>query len=366
MMVAPDTRSHGGIATVIENYRKSEFWMKCRCVHFPSYRDWRSKWTRLAYSLWQYVLFIRTLICSRPAVIGIHTASRGSFYRKLGFILLSRLFARVVVLHIHPSFFFQFFSRGNPLQRILVRAACRASKRLVFLTEENLAKFRPAFPELSMSVIPNPVDVTAFDTCARAAMKGNYQVAFLGWIVKEKGVYDILDAIPFVVHRFPAATFLFAGNKEVENLDRTIHSRGLSKYARVLGWIEGDMKRDLLLASRLLLLPSYTEGVPNVILEAMAAGLPVITTPVGGIPSVFSEGVNGYFVNPGDAASLAARILSMFENDGECERISSLTRQVAEQRYAVETIGCQLSKVYEPLLQECAWYARSLRMYNRS
>jgi glycosyltransferase involved in cell wall biosynthesis len=97
----------------------------------------------------------------------------------------------------------------------------------------------------------------------------------------------------------------------------------------------------------------------------MAAGLPVITTPVGGIPSVFSEGVNGYFVNPGDTASLAARIVSMFENDRDCERISALTRQVAEERYAVETIGCQLTKVYEPLLQERAGFVGSLPLRNR-
>jgi glycosyltransferase involved in cell wall biosynthesis len=193
--------------------------------------------------------------------------------------------------------------------------------------------------------------VASFDKAQRAQMRGNYQVLYLGWIVKEKGVYDILDAVPSVVEDFPAAQFVFAGNKGVEELDKAIRHRGLSKYARVMGWIEGEKKRDLLLGSRLLLLPSYTEGIPNVILEAMAAGLPVITTPVGGIPSVFSEGVNGYFVNPGDSQSLASRIRSMFGNDAECESISRLTRQVAKERYDIETIGCQLERIYGPLLQ---------------
>jgi glycosyltransferase involved in cell wall biosynthesis len=202
-----------------------------------------------------------------------------------------------------------------------------------------------------MRVIPNPVDVAAFDRRRRAPIRGNYQVLFLGWIVKEKGVYDILDAVPGVVDKFPAAQFVFAGNKGVEQIAQAIYDRGLSKHARVLGWVDGDRKRELLLASRLLLLPSYTEGVPNVILEAMAAGLPAITTPVGGIPSVFSEGVNGYFVEPGNAHSLAARIMSMFGNDAECERISALTRKVAEERYDIDTIGGLLETVYGPLVR---------------
>lgn len=352
MVVAPDVRSQGGIAAVIDNYRRSGFWTRCKCTHFASYRDWDSKWARFVYSLWRYPVFIMAVIISRPTVISIHTASRGSFYRKFGFILLSRLFGRVVVLHIHPSFFFQFFSQGNFLQRRLIRAACRSSRKLIFLTEDALTKFRSTFPDSDMSVIPNPVDVARFEKHQRAQMRGNYQVLFLGWIVKEKGVYDILDAIPAVVERFPTAQFLFAGNKEVEKLSEAIQSRGLSKYARVMGWVEGDRKRDLLLGSRLLLLPSYTEGVPNVILEAMAAGLPVITTPVGGIPSVFLEGVNGYFIAPGDSGSLAARILSLFVNDTECENISRLTRHMAKQRYDVETIGYQLQRAYEPLLQQ--------------
>ncbi len=350
LFVGPDIRSQGGIATVIANYRRSRFWGNCKCAHFATCRDWDSAVARMAHSLWRYLVFAWVLLVSRPAVMSIHTALQVSYYRKLCYIILARLFAVPVVLHIHPAGFYEFFSEGGRFTRSAVSQGFRLCKQLVFLSQQSLEQFQPCFKEARMTVVPNPVDVEHVKSHGRLPAKGNYRILFMGWIIKEKGVYDIVDAMPEVIACFPQAEFLFAGNKEVERLTSVIEERRLSRHATVLGWVEGERKLELLRTSRLLLLPSYTEGIPNVILEAMASGLPAITCPVGGIPSVFVEGENGYFTPPANAKALAGRIIHMLGDDELCDKISNLTGQRANRLYSIEAIGRRLQQVYRPFL----------------
>lgn len=350
MFVAPDIQSRGGIAKVIENYQRSEFWEKYRCAQFSTCRDWDSRYTRITHSLWRYLVFVWTLIVSRPSVISVHTAESASYFRKLGYIILARLFAIPVVVHIHPASFYEFFIHGGAFRRFAVVMGLNLSKIMVFLSQRAMDQLRPFFQDARMFVMPNPVDVELYESRSRLPAKGNCRILFMGWIIKEKGVYDIVEVMPEVIARFPQAEFLFAGNKEVERLKRMIEDRQLAQHAKVLGWVDGKEKLELLRTSRILLLPSYTEGVPNVLLEAMASGLPAITCPVGGIPSIFIEGENGYFVSPGDTKNLAARITYMLEADEVCDDISNRTGRRARELYSIEAVSRQLGNIYESFL----------------
>lgn len=352
LFLGPDIRSQGGIAAVIANYQRSGFWTRCRCAHFVTYRDWSGKLSRFLYSVWRCCMYIPGMLIARPAVVSVHMSVQGSFYRKFYYILMSRLLAIPVVIHIHPSAFSEFYIRGNALTKYAIRACGNLSECLVFLSESAMRSLRAVFPGVKMVVVPNPVAIDLYASTNRAPMAGNFRILFMGWIIQGKGVYDIVDVIPEVAARVPQVEFIFAGNKEVERLKKMIENRHLSRYARVLGWVQGQQKLDLLLTSRMLLLPTYSEGIPNVILEAMASGLPVITTPVGGIPSIFVEGENGYFVTPGNTRELAQRIIQMMDDDKDCENISRLTRKRAETCYAVEVIGKQLEHVYEKFVKE--------------
>lgn len=350
MFIGPDLHSQGGVSAVIANYQRSEFWAKCRCVHFSSCRDWGSKWGRIVYSVWKYCVFVQTVLVKRPAAVSIHTSAYGSFYRKFVYILISRLFFIPIFIHIHPAIFFEFFTEGNILTRYAIAKSLKQSECVILLSENALKQFHAVFPEVRMAVVPNPINIELYGSKKRVPMKGNYRILFMGWIIQGKGVYDIVDVIPEVVHHFPQAEFLFAGNKEIEKLKKMIEDRHLSQHAKVLGWVDLKHKLNLLQTSRLLLLPSYSEGIPNVILEAMASGLPTITTPVGGIPSVFIEGETGYFVTPGNTRELTARITQMLGDDEDCVRISMLSGRRARECYALDIIGRQLENIYEPFV----------------
>ncbi|MCG3203043.1 MAG: D-inositol-3-phosphate glycosyltransferase [Gammaproteobacteria bacterium] len=350
LFVGPDADARGGIATVLATYKRTAFWNQFNCMHFPTCIEHESRVMRLIYAIRQMCAFLVLMLRTKPAIVGIHTASMMSFYRKCWYMGMVRLCGRRYVLHVHPAFFLKFYEQGGILRKWLVRRAFRGSQKVLFLSTPSMREFAQVTPDVEMDVISNPVDVGSYPTAKQPHISGTVQVLFLGWIVKEKGVYDILDAIPEVIKRVPEARFVFAGNKEVAKLREAIKQRGLAEHASVLGWVCDDRKRELLLGSRVLLLPSYTEGVPNVILEAMAAGLPVITTPVGGIPEIFTEGVNGYFVRPGQPSDIAIRTVALLRDDSEFARISALTRQAAVERFDVSVIGVQLERIYRPFV----------------
>ena len=101
----------------------------------------------------------------------------------------------------------------------------------------------------------------------------------------------------------------------------------------------------------MLVLPTYTEGVPNVILEAMASRLPVLTTPVGGIPSVATDEVNCVMVKPGDVAGLGAGICRLLRDDALCERLAAAGLREVSEKYGLEVVADQVRQIYRRALQ---------------
>jgi glycosyltransferase involved in cell wall biosynthesis len=168
----------------------------------------------------------------------------------------------------------------------------------------------------------------------------------MGWIIREKGVYDLVDAIPAVIKAIPGTRFVFAGNKETERLATMLRERGLESVATVAGWVSGNEKLALLRDSHLLVLPSYSEGVPNVLLEAMASGLPVLTTPVGGIPSLVDNGKTGLFTAPGDVAALTSNTIKLLADPDLRQQLAVAARARIEASCSLERVGHLLSDTY--------------------
>ncbi|MCA9422358.1 MAG: glycosyltransferase family 4 protein [Nitrospira sp.] len=349
VFISPGPDSEGGISMVVENIRHSSFWAKNQCIHFGTSCESISTFRKVSFTLGRLAKYCILLIKIRPTLVSIHTSSGSSFYRKSLFAIFARLFNIPIVFHIHPTHFYDFFENGGYFRRTYIKYILGQSVGLVFLTQQMVDEFQRELPTHAIYALPNPVDVSKYQRFGRPPMKGNFRLLFLGWIVESKGVFDIVDIIGKVVECYPSVEFIFAGPKQTERLRDLIIERGLVNHTQVLGWVQGDAKLQLLANSRLLLLPTYTEGIPNVLLEAMASGLPSITTPVGGIPSVFEQSTNGYYVSPGDQVQLEDMILKLLGDDEECERLSQAT-QVKAWSYDVEKVGEELEKIYAELL----------------
>jgi glycosyltransferase involved in cell wall biosynthesis len=298
------------------------------------------------YALYRYLVFLLTIVVSPPTAISLHTASGISFYRKFLYLVAARVMRIPVVLHIHPAEFIRFYDNGSPLRQWLIRFSGAIASRLVFLSASQKHDFQVLFPGEKMAVISNPVDVQAFSLWRDNWRIEPQRILFMGWIVREKGVYDLVDSIPDVLKEFPDASFVFAGPKNADDLRKLIVERNLDRSASVVGWVAGDERIRLLRTSGMLILPSYTEGVPNVILEAMASRLPVITTAVGGIPSVVEDGISCLFIQPRDVSGITAAVCRLLRDEGESKRLADNAYMAVRERYDLEVVSEKLCQLY--------------------
>lgn len=345
LVIGPGRHCRGGITAVINNYSRTAYWTAFGCAHFSSASE-GSALFKAVYALYRYLVFLLTILFSRPTAISLHTASGVSFRRKFLYLVAARVLGIPVILHIHPAEFIRFYSSGSPLRQWLIRFSGAISERLVFLSDGQKRDFEGIFPADKLEVVSNPVDVQAFGLWRDDWRMESQRILFMGWIVREKGIYDLVDAIPHVLGEFPDASFVFAGPKNADELRKRIIELGLDRSASVAGWVEGEERIRLLRTSRMLILPSYTEGVPNVILEAMASRLPVITTPVGGIPSVVQDGVSCIFIQPRDVAGMVAAICRLLRNQQECEWLAENAYREVCRRYALDVVSEQLCRIY--------------------
>lgn len=348
LVVAPGQGSQGGITTVINNYGKTSFWHEFDCVAFTSTTDNDSRWAKLFHDVGRWLRFASALLSrDRPSAVSIHTSHNASFYRKFAYLVVCAICRVPAVLHIHPASFVQFHRDGGFLRKIAIRIAGRYADQIVVLSDTIGEDLSGVFPPSKVLVLNNPVDIRAFSSEPAPKKNSRPTILFLGWIIKAKGVYDIVDAIPSVLSEFPDVVFTFAGNKEVDVLKDLLLHRGLEQSTEVLGWVGGQQKIDLLRTSWILALPSYTEGMPNVILEAMASRLPIVTTAVGGIPDVLENERTALFVAPGDAAGIAAALKRMLRESELRSSIASAAFQRACTFYSVDAVDLGLKNIYQ-------------------
>lgn len=287
----------------------------------------------------------RALESLDPTIVHIHIASRGSTLRK---VILAEMVARAgrpLVLHAHGSEFDQFHRRlPAAVRRNVNRTLQRAN---VFITlSSQWRDFYVEECEISPSqivVLPNPVRVPA-DVPDRGGRE-RVQFLHLGRLGERKGAYDLVDAFASLPEGLRnRARLVLAGDGEVEAVRK--RAEGLGESVEVLSWI-GAQERDRLLAqSDVFALPSRAEGVPMALLEAMANALPCITSPVGGIPDVFRDGVDGTLVTPGNIDEIRNAMARLIV-DGAARLAEGRAARERARAFDVHVYARRLADIYQ-------------------
>jgi glycosyltransferase involved in cell wall biosynthesis len=252
----------------------------------------------------------RLLRGKRPCIFHVHFASRGSTLRKCIICLMVLRRSGWLVLHAHGAAFDTFFSSlPAPLQGRVARIFRRSHGFVVLSTQwREFYADRLALRRDRIQIMINPTEPVGPvpDRSGRDCV----QFLFLGRIDDRKGAFELLDAYRALPAPARArARIVFAGDGRVEELRR--RSAEVGSDVVVHGWLDPDQRNGLLASSDVLVLPSHQEGVPMAILEGMAYGLPVIATPVGGIPDVVQHGQQGLLVEVGNQDALSAALARM-------------------------------------------------------
>ena len=157
-------------------------------------------------------------------------------------------------------------------------------------------------------------------------------VLFMGVLIKRKGVADLIRAVDILKkkNRLDNVKFVIAGSGVEEAELKTMCKKlELDKYINFVGWTSGEKKERLFRESQMLVLPSYNEGLPVSILEAISYGMPVVATCVGDISAAIIDGENGYLVEPGDVDALANSIYKLISEKANWQKKSESARKIS-------------------------------------
>jgi len=197
------------------------------------------------------------------------------------------------------------------LSTLLERLSFRFSDKLIVLDESlidqaNLSRYR----KKTVLAHRHFVDFDEFQMKDDVEQRANV-VSYVGRLHEEKGVLNLARAIPKVLAKRHDVKFVIVGEGQLEGELRSyVATHALSQNVTFAGWIPHDELREYLVKSKLLVLPSYTEGLPHAMLEAMACGTPVLATPVGAVPEVIHDKETGFLVPDNSPDQLAESILS--------------------------------------------------------
>ncbi len=314
LIAGPHLDVRGGVSSFAKYYLNSELPEDYELVYHPTTIDGSviSKIIFFAKSL--CLFFVRLLKDRKVEIVHVLSSSKGSFYRKAIITVVSKFFRKSVIFHIHGSRFDVFYNTSHPLRRFCIKRILGLSDSIIVLSKMWHSVVTKITNNTNIKIIPNLVDVEDFRLIRTRRSFSGLNVFTAGRLERRKGSYDILDIVPIVLKEMPGVKFYLAGDGDVEKIRELCKKRGIEKNVMLLGWINKDRLLAELKNASIFLLPSYNEGLPVAILEAMALGLPVISTRVGGIPELVEEGRNGFLVNPGQKQELAARIVGLLRN----------------------------------------------------
>jgi glycosyltransferase involved in cell wall biosynthesis len=174
-------------------------------------------------------------------------------------------------------------------------------------------------------------------------------ILFLGRLEVSKGIFDLLEAVAAVRAALPDVRLVCAGDGQRIAVARYAERLGIADAVKFTGWVGPSGKRALLETAAVFALPSYDEALPFGLCEAMAAGLPVVASPVGGVPEVVTDGASGFLVAPGDKATLERSLRKLLTDRALGARLGAAARETARLRFAPERSLARLEEIYAAL-----------------
>lgn len=330
----------GGISSVVRYWSEEIEDLQ----YYPIYRS-GGKITKGWWFVTSYIrIFLRLCTDRKIRVVHLHTAADGSFRRNSQLMRMIRRFGKRIILHVHASRFKDFFEESSIEGRTEILESLQMADRLIVLSQSWKEWFTSVgVPKEMVTILPNicPLPTEIPDAIEQ---DGRLHLLFLGEIGKRKGVFDILKAI--YDHKDSLERkiiFRIGGNRQEDRLKSCIKEYGLEEMVRFEGWVSGENKLRLLNWADVYILPSFNEGLPISILEAMSYGCPVISSPVGGIPEVVKD--NGILLTPGDTEAIFHAIMRYID-DPQLKLTEGESSLKNVRPHLPEQVMCQLKEIY--------------------
>lgn len=306
------------------------------------------------------------LVIHRPEVANIPIArNRTGFLKYSLYILLAASFRCRIVVRFGGDHFDVFYDQSSAVFQKYIRFVIKKADIMIVEADRLNEQFRGLIDLDKIRTVYLGLDVGDNITSIAADSDNNPErevnVLFLGYISKAKGAIDLLESVSSVVSKDDRIRFDFAGpvikqEKNILHIDNPVNTEveihqifekdGCRDYVRFWGEVTGDAKAEAFRTADIFVMPSYSESGPFVVLEAMAAGLPLITTRVGVLPEVLEDGKNTFFVNTGAPEELAEKILILADDRRLRMDMGKANRQLVEKTFSMNVFTERMEKIY--------------------
>lgn len=319
LLCTPLPPPYGGVATwsteILDSKLVEQFEVQVVDIAPRTEGDQRSRFrpSRAAHSVWVLGEFVRQLIQFKPQIVHCSTSYRWGLARDLPMALLAKASGAKTILHTHGGDFHRFLERlSEPLLSLVVESL-RLLDCIVVLTYEVKTALENEYCLANVMCIPNFIDTSRFEpemvkNGKKIAHKDDLEAVFIGWMIEAKGIFDAVR----VLARVPGWNVTFVGPKPNDDTEYRLMAlaRELNVATRmtVLSAVPRADIPAILHRADLFLLPSHREGFPISVLEAMAAGVPVVATDVGAVREMIIHDVTGFVVPLGNLDKMADAI----------------------------------------------------------
>jgi len=359
--LGPQGNTLGGMVSYMEGFLKSDLPIKydIKVINtlIPSkYKN--HQMMRLCLSLKFFHSVILELTKFKPRIVHIHMSSgrkRLGFWEKFIFGYVCKLFRKKVIFHLHGSDFDQFmFAKKN---KYFISKVLKVPDKNIILSKNWYEEFLKLIPQEKLILIPNAIDTRSFSqSCSSKNHSSIINILFVGSVGERKGLKILGDAIHLLkgqgVDNF---TVDIIGDEEkvgeLIEINQYYNNLDINKFFKFHGTKYGKDKIDYFKNANIFVLPSWHESFGIVNLEAMAAGLPVISTYVGAVPEYIVEGENGFLFKPGDSHKLAYYLKILINNSDKRYEMGMRNIKKVKEQFDWEIISHKISNLYKSLIE---------------
>jgi glycosyltransferase involved in cell wall biosynthesis len=345
LIVGPGPQSAGGVWAVINTLTRSTLARDFSLRHIATHRDGPAK-VKLQAAASGIARVARELALRRPDLLWVHVSADFSFRRKTAVVSLARLFRVPVVLHVHGSDVEVWYQATSKAEQGVVRAVLRAADLVIALTPTWEARLR-AMTDCATTSIMNPVAVPPLpDDAGRVPGR----IVSTGRLGERKGSKVLVEAVSILAGEGRDVSLVLAGDGDREGVEARAAQLGVADRVEIRSWIGPEEVAAMLRTASVFALPSREEGLPVSLLEAMAHALPVVVTPVGGIPDLVADGTHGRMVSPDDPRGLAAALRELLDDPGRARGMGRAGRGEVEARCSVPVVVARLEEAFRGVL----------------
>lgn len=343
LMVGPSLDSKGGISAVANQYMNANMLDDIEIRYVATACD-GNKVRKLLTWIVGIIQFI--LKVWHFDIVHVHMASNNSFERKQFIIRIATFAKKNIIIHLHGGGFEDFYNNCTNKKKKHIRYIFSLANTIIVLSNQWYDFINSITIKKEIVILRNSV------SCGKD--KNDYSdnnIVFLGKLCKYKGIDDLIEVASLLKRDDIDYKLYLAGNGQVEYYKRMTLQNGLENNIEFLGWIDEDKKSALLEKCSIFVLPSYNEGLPISMLEAMSFGLAVVVTDVGGIPMVINNEDNGLTYHAGNITELTNILKKLLSDISLKEMIGQNARNTVEREYSLSQHTTNLRKIYKNIVQ---------------